>query len=429
MNYIPAIYFSILSAFLFMKRGLDASTYISLIYTATSVLAIGIDVMGLNPNLITLASLLPTILYCLLLTLFILPAYFIDLNSFQGIAFRSQKFLRIMTYVYFGSLVLFVAAYFRDFQFIISYGDFGELKNLVYEGDAYQLSSYPTIIELFLYPVRIIVGSSVIMIFIFFFNITFLKEKWWINVMALVSSASVIIDGILHIDRSATFFWVLLIGLAVAMFWNFMSAKIKSIAVGFSAALVIGAATYALAVTKDRFEERDGGSEGGIVNYLGQPYYHFCEFWDFYPAPDGITTKSLFPSLHVFIFKDYAGGVAYQQEMGLKTNMDLGVFYTHLGSFILSAGNFGPFMITGVYLLVFYFLTKEKDPITSRKNKTEKYFPFEKLMVIYFLLCIPVVGCISYYYENYYVEAFTYLTIFALYYFKDEETVPLKPIH
>ena len=56
MNYIPAIYFSILTLYLIKKRGIDASSYISLIYTATSILAVGIDVMGLNPNLVSLAS-------------------------------------------------------------------------------------------------------------------------------------------------------------------------------------------------------------------------------------------------------------------------------------------------------------------------------------------------------------------------------------
>ena len=65
MNYIPAIYFSVLTLYLLKERGIDASTYISLLYTVTSVLAIGIDVMGLNPNLVSFASMLPTILYCL----------------------------------------------------------------------------------------------------------------------------------------------------------------------------------------------------------------------------------------------------------------------------------------------------------------------------------------------------------------------------
>ena len=85
MNYIPAIYFSVLTLYLLKERGIDASTYISLLYTVTSVLAIGIDVMGLNPNLVSFASMLPTILYCLLLTLFILPAAIVDFNSYEGL--------------------------------------------------------------------------------------------------------------------------------------------------------------------------------------------------------------------------------------------------------------------------------------------------------------------------------------------------------
>ena len=190
--------------------------------------------------------------------------------------------------------------------------------------------------------------------------------------MALLGSTTVIIVGMLQVDRSATFFWILLLGLAVAMFWNQMSAKIKSTAIGFSALLILGAAAYGISVTKDRFEERDGGTEGGIVLYLGQPYYHFCELWDYYPAPDGITTKSLFPSLHKFILKDCEGGTAYQAEMGLKANMDLGVFYTHLGSFMLSAGNFGPFMITFVFVLLFYFIYKDTIQQIIERAKSNK---------------------------------------------------------
>ena len=421
MNYIPAIYFSILTLYLFKIRGIDASTYISFIYMATSLLAVGIDVMNLNPNLVSYASLLPTILYCLLLTLFIIPVAIVDFNSYEGLIFGSKKFIRILNYIYFFSFVSYSIAYYGDLKFILSYGDFAELKNLAYEGDAYQLTTYPTIIELILYPVRVIVNSSVVMIFVFLYNITFLKEKWWINAMALLGSTSVIIVGMLQVDRSTTFFWVLLLGLGVATFWNQMSVKIKSIAIGFSATLILAAASYALSVTKDRFEERDGGSEGGIVMYLGQPYYHFCEIWDYYPAPDGITTKSLFTSFHKFILKDFEGGTDYQVEMGLKSNMDLGVFYTHLGSFMLSAGNFGPFMISSVFLLLFYFVFKDSEEFHTVDNKKIKCFPFEKLMVMFHLLCIPVVGCISYYYENYYVEILAYVVIGALYFFKEED--------
>ena len=421
MNYIPAIYFSLLTLYLLKIRGIDASTYISFIYMATSVLAVGIDVMDLNPNLVTFASLLPTILYCLFLTLFIVPVVLVDFNSYEGLMFSSKKFVRGLIYIYFFSFVSYMLAYYGDLKFILSYGDFAELKNLAYEGDAYQLTTYPTVIELILYPVRIIVNSSVIMIFVFLYNITFLKEKWWINAMALLSSTSVIVVGMLQVDRSTTFFWVLLLGLAVATFWNQMSVKIKSTAIGFSATLILAAASYALSVTKDRFEERDGGSEGGIVMYLGQPYYHFCEIWDYYPAPDGITTKSLFTSFHKFILKDFEGGTDYQVEMGLKSNMDLGVFYTHLGSFMLSAGNFGPFMISIAYILVFYLVFKESEVVQIVQGKKIRCFPFEKLMILYHLLCIPVVGCITYYYENYYVEILAYVVIAALYFFKEDD--------
>ncbi len=421
MNYIPAIYFTILTVYLIKNRGINASSYVSLIFMITSVLAVAIDIMGLDSNLVTFASLLPTMVYCMLLTCFIVPFVLIDFDSYDGIIFKSQKFMRGLNYAFFATFVCYFLAYLGDLKFVITYGDFNELKRYVYEGDAYKLTEYPKPIELFLYPMRILANASVVMIFVFFFNITFLKEKWWLNAMAVIGSTTVILSGILAIDRSKTFFWVLLLGLAVAMFWNQMSAKIKSIAIGFSSALLLAAATYAIAVTKDRFEDRDGGSEGGIVVYLGQPYYHFCEIWDYYPAPDGVTTKSLLPALHKFVFHDFEGPVAYQEEMGLKCNMNLGVFYTHLGSFLLSAGKFGPFMITIVFALLCYYVFNECEVIHRVDNKKRRCFPFEKLMIMYFLLNIPVVGCICYYYENFYVEIVTYLIIAVLYFVKDKE--------
>ena len=259
------------------------------------------------------------------------------------------------------------------------------------------------------------------MIFVFLYSITFLNEKWWINAMALIGSTTVIIVGMLQVDRSATFFWVLILGLAVSMFWHQMSSKIKSIAIGFSTTLILIAASYALSVTKDRFEERDGGSGGGIVNYLGQPYYHFCEVWDYYPAPDGITTKSLFTAFHKFVLHDFEGTVRYQVEMGLKSNMDLGVFYTHLGSFMLSAGKFGPFMITCVYLTLFYILFKGKKKPQITNKEVLNYLPFEKLVIMFFLLCIPTIGCICYYYENFYLEVLEYTINFAIYFFREDD--------
>ncbi len=421
MNFIPAIYFTILTVFLIKDRGIDASSYVSLIFMVTSILAVVIDIMGLDPNLVSNASLLPTIIYCFLLTAFILPATMVNINSCDGLLFQSHKFIRGLNYLFFVTFVGYIVAYFGDLKFVITYGDFNELKRYVYEGDAYKLTEYPKPIELFLYPIRILANASVISLFIFFFNITFLKEKWWLNAMAIIGSTTVIITGILAIDRSKTFFWVLLLGLAVAMFWNQMSAKIKSVAMGFSTVLLVSAAAYAFAVTKDRFEDRDGGSEGGIIVYLGQPYYHFCRIWDYYPAPDGITTKTLLPSVHKFILHDFDSPVAYQEEMGLKSNMDLGVFYTHLGSFMLSAGKVGPFMISIVFLLIFYYVFNESEVKHTVGNKKLRCFPFEKLLIMYFLLSIPTVGCISYYYENYYVEIVTYLLIVVLYTVKDKE--------
>lgn len=421
MNYIPAIYFSILTIYLLMKRGIDASSYISLIYTATSIFAVGIDVMGLNPNLVSFASLLPTILYCLLLTLFIAPIVIVDINSYNGIYFQNKNYVRWVTYIFFVTFVGYTVAYFGDLKFVISYGDFAELKLNSYEGDGVQLTKYPAVIELFLFPIRVLANASVVMLFVFFFNITYLKEKWWINAMALIGSTTVIVVGILLIDRSSTFFWVLILGLAVSMFWNKMSTQIKSVAIGFSLILILVSASYAMSVTKDRFEDRDGGSGGGVVMYLGQPYYHFCEVWDYYPAPDGITTKTLFTAFHKYVLHDFENTVVYQAEMGLKSNMDLGVFYTHLGSFMLSAGKIGPFMITCVYLALFYFLFKEKEKIRTANKMEINCLSFEKLMVMFFLLCIPTVGCICYYYENFYIEIAVYALVISLFVVKDNE--------
>lgn len=53
--------------------------------------------------------------------------------------------------------------------------------------------------------------------------------------MAIIGSLPCILIGIIGIDRSRTFYWILFFGLAGSLFWKNMSKKTKKIAVSMTA--------------------------------------------------------------------------------------------------------------------------------------------------------------------------------------------------
>ena len=402
MEYIPLIYFSVLFLWIYKKQGLDASAYITLLYVMTSffsVLFLNQATARMDKSCLTF---LPTFLYCFLLTLFILPVVRFNTRKIIESSIRGTKFISFITYFYFGCFALLLVFYLRDLIFCFFISDMAEAKQLI-RTDGVNLTKYPWFIEIFLYVARMLSPFSMIMVFIFFYGLAFLKKSWGVNLMALTGSFSSILIGILNIDRSKIFFWAIIFGLCAVMFWNHIEKKRKKTLYYVLALFGSIMAFYFIIVTIGRYGDSDVGTGGSLISYAGQPYYYFCYFWENFNNTDGVTLKYLFPSFHHFILNDFDGSLALQQELTTKTGIFTGQFYTLLGDFIISDGKVGPFIITLVYLFLSVLIYRRKGNRCS----------FERYFVVYLLMLIPTTGIISYYYANFAVT-FSLITVLLL---------------
>lgn len=402
MEYVPLIYFSLLFIWIYKKNGLDASAYIALLYVMTSffsVLFLSQTTERMDRSCLTF---IPTFLYCTLLTFFILPVTKFNTKAITISSIRGTKFINFITYFYFACFFLLFIFYLRDLIFCFFISDMAEAKQLI-RTDGVNLTQYPWFIEIFLYTARMLSPFSMIMIFIFFYGLAFLKKSWGFNLMALIGSFSAILIGILNIDRSKIFFWVIIFGLCAVMFWNHIEKKRKK-ALYYVLAFFGSIMTfYFVIVTIGRYGDSDVGAGGSLISYAGQPYYYFCYFWENFNNPDGVTLKYLFPSFHHFILHDFDGSLALQQELTTQTGIFTGQFYTLLGDFIISDGKTGPFIITIVYLFLSVLVYRRKGNRCS----------FERYFVVYLLMLIPTTGIISYYYANFAVT-FSLIAILLL---------------
>lgn len=387
--YLPFIFFLILFIVIFRKRGMDASSYITLLFVITSFFSIlYVDLFPGNYNkYLTYTS---TIEYCVLIALIIFPVYRFNTKRIKFVTNKNNKFITGITLFFFFSTIIFILAYHNDLLIRLLYGDIFELRQMATAGTGLTLTKYPIYIEIFLYPIRFVADMSYVMIFIFFYSITFMKKKKSFNIMAIIGSLPAILMGIIGIDRSRTFYWIVLFGLCAVIFWPQMNNSIRKRTSIISSVFLGIAIFYISIVTIQRFSESDVGSKTSIISYAGQSYPNFCVFNESFNNPDGITLKYLFPSFHHFVLKDYDGNVELQLEMSARTGMECGVFYTLLGSFILSDGCAGPFIITFVFLFIGSLCFRKKNNTIS----------FERFFVSYLLLLIPATGFIAYIYAS-----------------------------
>lgn len=389
MIYVPFIYFSALFIYIYKKNGIDVSSYIVALYIITSFFAILIHHFDYQPLSQYKLSIIPTIVYCGLVSLAIYPIFRFKSNNINGISFRNIKFINFITYFYFLSFIILVIAYKDDIIFRFTNGDFGEMRG----DDDLGLRQYPGIFESILLPIRAFAHLSYIMIFIFFFSISFLRKSTFFNFMAITGSLPVILIGILGIDRSKSFYWIIILGLSIVLFWKYIDKKKKIKIIPIVSTFLILTVIYMVLVTNSRFGERDTGNKGGVITYAGQSYINYCYFWDNFENPGGLSTKYLFPATHYWIIGDYQGEVAYQKDLHLKTRKDPGFFYSYLGSFLVDSNKPGPFIFTILYLLLCSLI--------FRKNKG--VIGFENLFYVFFLLIIPACGTIAYIYTSYYM--------------------------
>lgn len=390
------------------------SAYATLLFVFTSVAAI--IYMNLSNYYQKYLSILPTLEYCFLLTFFLIPLYNFNPTKITKVTFQDTKFVKSLIVFYFAITVVLILAYHEDFvaRFIAS--EVVDTRRLINEGESF-LKSYPRLLQIILNFFMIFGAMSYMLIFVFFFSISYLHLGKVYNLMAILGSLCAIYVGILGMDRSKTIFWMMIGGLCCVLFWKQLGSKERRrIVIGGSALAFVFVAYFAF-VTINRFGQGEDkeASTNSVVAYAGQPYVNFCYFTEKFRNPDGVTLKYLIPLTHKYVLGDYKGSVDHQQYLTKKTGIECGVFCSVIGDFYLSDGLIGPFIITLYYLL----LTK----LVFRRRKDT--ISFRRLFVSFAVMIIPCVGTITYLYNNENTVLPLYLMIIMMLLMREKKTTVL----
>lgn len=393
MIYLTIIIFVLLLIHLYQRYGLDTSVYIATLYLV-SLLA-GVFVIKNHYDPFEYAempiSLVPTVIFCLLIVTTIMIVANFNINSIQHVVIRNPLTIPILTILFAAATLTYLVFEGTELILRLSYGDFGELRDMVYEEDLSDVR-YQGFSGIIVLIATVICTFSPIMLPILFISIIWEKRSKLFYILMMFSSTGSILEGFMNIDRSKVFYYILIMGLCLVMFWRKLEDNIRRKITPLLLAGLIGLLSYFTLVTNDRFGDRDTGNIGGVTWYAGQSYINFCYFWDYFEKQDGFSTRYLLPATHHFIIGDFDSGLARQKELSEQTGIFTAVFYTFIGSFMVDCNRVAPFL----YVALFWLLIK-----ICRHHRKDDEMSLFWFLFTWLLIVVPTAGVISYIYNNY----------------------------
>lgn len=160
-----------------------------------------------------------------------------------------------------------------------------------------------------------------------------------------------------------------------------------------------------IALTISRFGEKQGGTTGGLVYYIGEAPYYFNNYaLDAGGTRHGDRTCNVFKKL---IGKPSPNGIFDVREAYPMLKMDDSIFSTFIGDFVLDFGATATAIIFILFSILFTRLTPTNGP---------NQIPFHRLILIYFAMSVCMQG--GFYLFNYAFEGnLQILAIFVFYVF------------
>lgn len=389
LTYVTFIYFLTLLFYIIKKRGLDISACIIGIYLISSLGSIYLhnnDPEYINKN----PTLIPTIVYCSMITLVTYPFYRFNSNKKRNLSHINEKYFNILSWTFIIGFMFAVVLFKDDIIIRLAYGN--EIGQLRGQGTADLGNAQANLSG----PLRIIssvfmtiISMSAVSFLLFFYSMSFLKRKWYFNLLLFFSTMGCMIASIVGIDRSIFFYWIIDFIFIYILFKPYLDPKVRRITIIFGGILISIALSYLLLITFSRFEDNAFSS---IASYIGQSYLNFCWFWDNYDAPI-LNIGLFFPILTHFFGIDWGAPVepvSFGWFVESKVGYFVNLFYTFMGTVMLYLGQWAviPYCIS---------FTLISNKILNNKRK----FGIQTLIKVFILAIIPFCGVILYLYVDY----------------------------
>jgi len=413
MHLVPLVYFAGLTYYFWQKhRTYDVATYMSTLYTITSICCVlmvmggfmnrqggGVLVDGYEPEF----GIVPTILYCGLITLTILPFSFIRPEKLEDIT-------NVHRYVIYG-FTLFIVLQGLIMYYLVGdsitdllNGDFKFLKDSHYSGNISPADAKMLTMPMPIQVMYLLSFMTLLALPLFFYYTCVEGRSLWLTSPLLAVSISPILRGVLMADRTEIIHYGLMFFFCLVFFQRFITKRVRNFMLAVSLPVLAVGVTYIVAVSASRFENEDEGASGSMLEYAGQSYVNFCYFYDNH-NPELYYVERELPIVSYFVFKNQY--VETKDERTAREGFFIGVFASHIGSWLLDVGVVGAILISAFFAFICCL-------VVNRYNRTE--FDISDVLMLFALGAVPTFGI--FYYRYYTVAtAFVYLAAGLLFLF------------
>lgn len=417
MHFIPFLFFCALTYYLWKRHHvLDVAVYMSALFTITTACAVimvqynymegsGVLFDGWSAEL----GFWPTLLYCALVSVTIIPFAIIRTEKIVSIT-NNHRYLLLMLSL--GIVMQGLLMYYLVGTSIseLLNGEFSDLKNAGYSGEQSVIDIKVLGMAL---PFRLLYFSCYFSTFgmpLFFYYHCIEKRALLLTLPLLLSSFSPVLRGMVMADRTEIIYFGQMLVFCIIFFWHTFSRRFKWGLGLMTIPAAILALSYVMAVSASRFEESDEGTNGSMLQYLGQSYVNFCYFYDNH-NPDLVYVERELPiSSFLLTGSQYTTS---KDERTAKEGFFIGVFASHVGSWLIDLGAVGATLLCGLFALGCVLIIKTYDRDT---------YDIAEVFMLFILASVPIFGIFYYRFYNMNI-AIQYALAFALYLFSKVEVV------
>lgn len=406
MQVIPFIYFLIL----YIVKGrmysfFNAGNAVLLIYMISALFSIPLysssDFCNVEIGII------PTFLYCFLLTLCLTPLWTFHSERIEVIIRVEKKyFLRVGWFFIIVSLAAF-GFDFHDIKEALS-SDLGKLRDIFYN-DAFDNAIGGQV--WYKYILSLVVPFSPIMLLMFFYSISKMDNPIYFNILLLFASLVIVFQSFLNASRTQVIYWILSLYILYIVFRNQLSKKanIGFIISGVFCFLVL--VFYIFIVTISRFGEGEA-AENSLLAYIGSPFLSFCDVYNHYYWGGELTFDRVLPIFSKYICGHNFNLTVYRETESIRIHTPVNVFFTFLGDAMIDFGKIG--MI--IYSLLLFKLSN-----LCLKRKNFKNISFTELILFVLIVRQLMLGLFAYVYLTISSSVLIIGSIFLCHYFNNHQ--------
>jgi oligosaccharide repeat unit polymerase len=332
-------------------------------------------------------DIVPTLLYCILLTISIIPFYKFRSDKIRLITLNNKKIFITVSWVLIVLTFISLGIIIPNIKNTLAL-NLADVRSEFYQdtGTFYEFSGLPW----YQYLINFAPSFSPILLLFFFYSVVYMDNKKIFNILLLLSSIVLSLNSILNAARTQVIYWFMTFCALYVCFRPQFKAKSKvKILVPFIIIGIFGI-IYIFSVSTSRFEDRESGTLGSLISYSGQSFLQFCSVYDHYTF-DKLTFDRVFPITSKYILGHKFTTTQFRDQQSLRIGANTAVFFTFLGDAMLDFGKFG--MI--IYTLIFYFIS-----IKYLKRKDYSSISLSQMIIFVLLMRQSLLGLFAYVYTS-----------------------------